>query len=498
MSSASSASDSSSSSFSSSASSSSVPAAAGPSSDALTEAFFALHHGLPRQGPGSAATTRRLFRRAGPLPAHPRVLDVGCGPGRSALLLAAETGAHVTCVDLHRPFLDELTAAAARRGLGALITAVRCSMDRLPFPDHAFDLVWSEGSAYVMGFEAALRSWRRLVAPGGALVVTEPEWSVPDPSPRAPAFWNAAYPLRTAAGNTALAEAAGYRVDARLPQPDGDWWAEYYDPLAERIAAADLARPGMDRAVAAAREEIALRRDHGGEYQYTAYVLRPRTEAPDRTGALAPAHAPAPAEAPASAAVPAPADAPVPAEPSSPTENGTSMTRTGSTRWAVRPEAAGDAAAVRAVHLAAFPSAAEADLVDALREDPGAWLDGLSLVAEAPDGTLAGHALLTRCHVGGHPALALAPVAVLPGHQGRGAGSAVVEAGLDAAREAGEDLVVVLGHPGYYPRFGFAPACRWGIRAPFEVPDEAMMALPLDPSRPVPGGTIQYPAAFGV
>ncbi|WP_030616270.1 GNAT family N-acetyltransferase [Streptomyces sclerotialus] len=420
-----------------------------PFSDALHEAFFALHHGLPRQGPGSDATTRRLLRSARPLPQHPRVLDLGCGPGRSALLLAAEAGAQVTCVDLHQPFLDELTAAAARRGLGSRITTVNCSMDRLPFPDHAFDLVWAEGSAYVVGFEAALRGWRRLLAPDGALVVTEPEWSVPAPSPRARAFWDAAYPLRTAAENTALAEAAGYRVDARLPQPDSDWWAEYYDPLAERIAAADPERPGMAQALAGAREEIALRREHGGEYDYAGYVLRPH---------------------------PAPGTA---------------------AGWLTRPEAPGDAAAVRAVDLAAFPTPEEAGIVDALRADPGAWLDGLSLVVQAPDGTLAGHALLTRCHVGGHPALALAPVAVLPAHQRRGAGSAVIRAALEAARAAGEHLVLVLGHPEYYPRFGFAPASRWGIRAPFEVPDEAMMALPLDAARPVPGGVIRYPAALG-
>ncbi|MCK7625204.1 N-acetyltransferase [Streptomyces sp. RS10V-4] len=168
------------------------------------------------------------------------------------------------------------------------------------------------------------------------------------------------------------------------------------------------------------------------------------------------------------------------------------------TTWTTRPETPEDATAIRAVNLAAFPAAAEADLVDALRADPDAWIDGLSLVSAAPDGTVAGHALLTRCHIGGRPALALAPCAVLPDHQRQGAGTAAVRAALDAARAKGESLVVVLGHPGYYPRFGFAPASRFGIRAPFDVPDEALMALTLDTSRPVPSGVIRYPAAFGV
>lgn len=79
-----------------------------------------------------------------------------------------------------------------------------------------------------------------------------------------------------------------------------------------------------------------------------------------------------------------------------------------------------------------------------------------------------------------------------------GAGSAATRAALASARAMGEKLVVVLGHAGYYPRFGFRPASGFGIRAPFDVPDEALMALPLDDSPAVPGGVIRYPAAFGV
>ncbi|MBM7055034.1 MULTISPECIES: N-acetyltransferase [Streptomyces] len=167
-------------------------------------------------------------------------------------------------------------------------------------------------------------------------------------------------------------------------------------------------------------------------------------------------------------------------------------------RWTTRPETPADRTAVHAVNTAAFPTRDEADLVDALRADPEAWLPELSYVAEAPDGSLAAYALLTRCRVGDAPALALAPVATVPAHQGQGAGQAVVRAVLDAARVRGEALVLVLGHADYYPRFGFAPASRYGIRPGFEVPDEAMMALVLADSVPVPAGLIHYPAAFGV
>ncbi|MEI5097442.1 bifunctional class I SAM-dependent methyltransferase/N-acetyltransferase [Streptomyces sp. PmtG] len=415
-------------------------------------AFFALHHGLPRQGPGSDATTRHLLALAGERPARTRVLDLGCGPGRSALLLAAEAGAEVTAVDLHEPFLDELRAAATARGLGDSIRALKADMGELPFPDGSFDLVWAESSVYSIGFDTALRSWRRLLAPGGTLVLTECEWTTDAPSEEARAFWDRHYRLRTTAGNTRAALAAGYSVLGVTHQPESDWEA-YYAPLRARADAADPEAPGMAEALAATREELAMRRDHAAEYGYTGYVLRPAGDG-----------------------------------------------------WRTRPEAAdgADRAAVHAVNAAAFPTEAEADLVDALRADPDAWLEGLSYVAETADGEVVAHALITRCHVDGAPALCLAPVAALPAYQRSGAGTAVVRAVLRAARARGEHLVLVLGHPEYYPRFGFTPASRYGIRPSFEVPDEAMMALVLDPpggsarSAGVPRGTIAYPAAFGV
>ncbi|MGI5175400.1 GNAT family N-acetyltransferase [Dactylosporangium sp. CA-152071] len=167
------------------------------------------------------------------------------------------------------------------------------------------------------------------------------------------------------------------------------------------------------------------------------------------------------------------------------------------TRWVTRVETAADEPAVRAVNLAAFPTAEEADLVDALRADP-AWIDGLSVVAAGEDGEAVGYALLTRCHIGGEPALALAPCSVLPRVQRQGAGSAAIRAALDAARAMGEHTVVVLGHAEYYPRFGFGRASQFGIRAPFDVPDEALMAMALRDGVEVPSGTIAYAPPFGV
>lgn len=165
--------------------------------------------------------------------------------------------------------------------------------------------------------------------------------------------------------------------------------------------------------------------------------------------------------------------------------------------WTTRAETPADIPAVHALNRAAFPTAEEAELVDALRQDP-AWIDGLSLVTTTEGGTVVGHALLTRCHIDEVPALCLAPCAVLPAHQRTGAGSAAIRAALQAAREQDEAFVVVLGHSGYYPRFGFERASAHGIGLSIEVPDEALMALSLDPDRALPAGTVHYADPFGI
>ncbi|MGH8902470.1 MAG: GNAT family N-acetyltransferase [Egibacteraceae bacterium] len=160
----------------------------------------------------------------------------------------------------------------------------------------------------------------------------------------------------------------------------------------------------------------------------------------------------------------------------------------------IRPEGPRDHGAVRAVHTAAFGSAAEADLVDALRATP-AWVPEFSLVAEL-DGGIVGHVLLTRVDVSGEWGLGLAPVGVLPCRQRRGVGSALVRAVLEAAATAGERLVVVLGDPAYYGRFGFVAASRYGVTCSYQVPDEVFQALPLPTYDGAPRGLVRYSEPF--
>ncbi len=160
----------------------------------------------------------------------------------------------------------------------------------------------------------------------------------------------------------------------------------------------------------------------------------------------------------------------------------------------VRAEQPGDADAIRQVLELAFEGSVEADLVDLLRSSD-AWLPSLSLVAEA-DSEIVGHILFSLVEVDGTPVLSLGPMGVTPGQQRSGVGTALVEHGLELARQSEHPLVVVLGHPEYYPRFGFTPARELEIGTPYEAPDEAWMALALPNYDGRLKGTVSYPPAW--
>ena len=162
----------------------------------------------------------------------------------------------------------------------------------------------------------------------------------------------------------------------------------------------------------------------------------------------------------------------------------------------IRLEEPADVPAIHHVVSSAFDTAFEADLVDALRRQARPIL---SLVASI-DGEIVGHILFSPVTLSSHPELALmglAPMAVVPERQRQGIGTALTREGIDACRRLDVSGLVVIGHPEYYPRFGFERASALGWRSEYDVPDEAFMALELKPGalRDKPG-TIRYDAAF--
>ena len=256
----------------------------------LPPILMALHRGLPQQAPGSDAATLRALALASDATAlsgaaatskAARILDIGCGPGRQTLALARATRARITAIDLLPEYLTELESRAERAGVADRIETRVMSMDSISLEPGTFDLVWSEGAIYLMGFDAGLAAWKTWLRPAGRLVVSELCWLGADRPSAAATFWSEAYPaMRTVEENLARARAAGYRALGHFTLEPEDWWTDYYAIIEARLPALEARHAGDSGALALladSRAEIDVWRAHAcGSlrcYGYEFFVL---------------------------------------------------------------------------------------------------------------------------------------------------------------------------------------------------------------------------------
>jgi ubiquinone/menaquinone biosynthesis C-methylase UbiE len=243
----------------------------------LIHLLVELHEGLPRLGPGNAESTSRALSLCRHLPAEPEILDVGCGTGVQTLVLAANTDGRITATDLIPAFLADLDRAIVRDGLEDRIEIREADMTALPFPEKSFDLIWSEGAIYIMGFDNGISAWRPLVKPGGYLVVSEVSWFESDPPQELREFWAENYPaMRTVAGNLESARDLGWQAIANFHLPVEAWTEDYYGPLRKRIPEFREAQAGdLDaQAVADLSElEMSILNRFSDYYGYEFYIF---------------------------------------------------------------------------------------------------------------------------------------------------------------------------------------------------------------------------------
>ena len=234
----------------------------------MSDAFYTLYQGLEREGPGEAADVAWAAGVIG-LARNARICDAGCGSGADipALLAAAPEG-HVTAIDNHRPFIDELLV---RMSGEPRVMAYKGNMAKLKGP---YDLIWSAGAMYFLGVRKGLTVWRPALAKGGAVAFTEPCFFTDTPSEATRVFWEG-YNTGTDDEIAREASDAGYETLATRRISDAAWEA-YYTPLEARIA---LLRPTADEALTAvldaAAAEIATWRAVKSETGYLLSVVRP-------------------------------------------------------------------------------------------------------------------------------------------------------------------------------------------------------------------------------
>jgi SAM-dependent methyltransferase len=248
--------------------------------DAEIALLIDLHLGLDRLGPGTDALTRAALARCAGLPPRPQIADLGCGAGASALVLAEATGGELLAIDRVPAFVDHLRRRACARGLEGRVRAEVADMAAPPIAPGSLDLIWSEGAAYFLGVEGALRAWGPLLRPGGWLSFTELCWTLPDgeaPPAACAAFWAEGYPaMGTPAQHLATAADLGWAaLDPEVLPPAA--WAAYHGPLEARLgpwAAARAGDPVAQQIAGATRAEIALVRAHPGAFSYVRFTLQ--------------------------------------------------------------------------------------------------------------------------------------------------------------------------------------------------------------------------------
>ena len=143
--------------------------------------FLQIYGTLPRAGPGSNDLTRKAFEMMSHVPNSPRILDIGCGPGMQTVELLRITSGTVVALDLIPDMIARVKAAAARAGVADRLETLGLDMNEMDFPQASFDVIWSEGAIYLIGFQKGLAKVKELVKPGGYVAVSEAVWLEPDP-----------------------------------------------------------------------------------------------------------------------------------------------------------------------------------------------------------------------------------------------------------------------------------------------------------------------------
>lgn len=247
--------------------------------DKLTTALLTeLMAGLPRQAPGSSEATLHALAMVGELPTRPRILDVGCGSGAQTLDLARATGGDIVALDLSETLLGELVARAKAAGVAHQITTLRQSMLEMNFEAGEFDLVWSEGAIYIMGFGEGLRRCYRFLKPGASMVVSELTWLIDDPPREAREYWATNYPqMQNVEANARIASEVGFVELRTFILPAIDWWTNYYGPSEARLVEVRTRHAGNPKAIAILDEvarEYDLFRKYSDAYGYVFYIMR--------------------------------------------------------------------------------------------------------------------------------------------------------------------------------------------------------------------------------
>jgi SAM-dependent methyltransferase len=231
---------------------------------------------LERQGPGSKEVTLKALSFIDNLTNKSKIADIGCGTGGQTMVLAQNTKAKITAIDLFPLFIEKLNQNAQKLNFLNRINGKIASMENLPFQEEEFDVIWSEGAIYNIGFERGLKELRKFLKKGGYLAVTEASWFTEQRPKEINDFWTEDYPeIDTIANKIAQMQKAGYVPVASFILPENCWIENFYTPQIEAqkiFLKKHLGNKTAEEFVANEKREAQLYQKYKEFYGYVFYI----------------------------------------------------------------------------------------------------------------------------------------------------------------------------------------------------------------------------------
>lgn len=241
------------------------------------EIFFDIHKDLPREGSGRDKYTQKAFDMI-PTIKQPLILDIGCGPGLQTIKLAKLTNGKIIAIDIHQPYLDQLKQSAKNDKLSDRIEVLNKSMFDMEFPEDFFDIIWAEGSIFIIGFEKGLKEWKKYIKKNGYMAVHEMTWLKDNPPTEISDYWKQVYPaISTIENNLEIIKKSNYKLIGHFPLSEDAWWDLYYNPLEKRLKKLRLKYINNSEALDMINEEqkeIDLYRRYNEWYGSVFYIMQ--------------------------------------------------------------------------------------------------------------------------------------------------------------------------------------------------------------------------------
>jgi ubiquinone/menaquinone biosynthesis C-methylase UbiE len=240
--------------------------------------FFEVFESLPRCGPGDNKSTRQAYSFCRNVPVKPKILDIGCGTGEQTIELAKISKGKIIALDNHQPFLDILKRNATKSGLSDLITTKNLSMLNMHFEDNSFDIVWSEGALYFMGFDNGLKKCFQLLKNEGYLVLSEAVYLKPNPPQEVKDFWEKEYSDITLIKNKIkVIEKNKFLLLTHFTLPKKSWLEKFYSPMEKVISKMNIRNRDNKNALAVIKslqEEINFYKKYSDYYGYEFFIMQ--------------------------------------------------------------------------------------------------------------------------------------------------------------------------------------------------------------------------------